>query len=281
MITFKQIANNRTALKRTAKDILYLVIHDTSNPRAGASAEMHYQYFDKVYRGASADFFVDDKQILQINDYFKFYTWAVGDGRNAYGINNRNSISIELCINSDSNYNTAFNNTVRLTKYLLTELNIPIQNVVRHYDASKKPCPGTMASNNWQRWTDFKARLSQTTTPIKENDNFKLQRDLSELGYVITIDGIVGPQTMGHILDFQRVTGLHPDGVYGTVTNTKMQDIINNDHMSIIYRSVNILSRTSKKGQDPLIIDRQGWMKKATTDIGIFWLLRKMADYVS
>jgi N-acetyl-anhydromuramyl-L-alanine amidase AmpD len=279
-INFKQMANNRTSLKRNK--IEYLVLHDTGNTSPTANAEMHYQYFNNAYRGASADFFVDDKQILQVNDYYKYYSWHVGDGGNAYGINNRNSIGIELCINSNSNYNTAFNKTIELTKHLMKTLNIPIERVVRHFDASRKNCPGTMASNNWQRWTEFKSKLgstTQTTTP--ENESIKLQKDLAELGYVITVDGIIGPQTKGFVKDFQTVMGLPADGVYGADTKAKLNETISNERMAIIYRAVNLLSQTSKKGQDALIIDRHGWIKKATTDVGIYWFIRKVADYVS
>ena len=137
-INLKQIGFNRTLTSRNKAD--YLVLHDTGNTSSGANAEMHFRYFNTGNRNASADFFVDDKQILQINDWRKYYSWAVGDGRGAYGITNQNSISIELCINSDGNYQAAFNNTIDLTKHLMNLLNLPANRVVRHYDASRKWC---------------------------------------------------------------------------------------------------------------------------------------------
>ena len=78
------------------------------------------------------------RKSLQVNDYAKYYTWHCGDGKGKYGITNSNSIGIEICINSDGNYNIAFQNAVELTKHLMKELNIPIERVVRHYDASRK-----------------------------------------------------------------------------------------------------------------------------------------------
>ena len=286
IINFKQIAYNRTPLQRASKDIQYIVIHDTGNTRAGADAEMHFKYFNSADRGASADFFVDAKQILQINDYFKYVCWAVGDGRGIYGITNRNSVSIELCINADSNYAEAYKNTLDLTRHLMNVLNVPAERVVRHYDASRKTCPGTMSANNWARWSHFKSQLGpQMQTKLGgsinfENEAIQLQKALLELGYKITVDGIVGPQTRGFTSDFQRAMSLEPDGIYGPITKSKLNEVMSNDKMIIIFRSVYILSQTKKQGQDQLIIDRQGWHKKAANDTGVYWLIRKVADFV-
>lgn len=153
----KQIAYNRT--NRTTA-IKYIVIHDTGNKNKGANAMAHFNYFNGGNRDASADFFVDDTQIIQVNDYNKYYTWQCGDGKGKYGITNSNSIGIEICVNSDGDYNIAFLKAVELTKFLMKELNIPIDRVVRHYDASRKTCPASMSANNWALWNDFKSRLT-------------------------------------------------------------------------------------------------------------------------
>ena len=155
-INKKQIAYNRTTRSQKPQ---YIVIHDTGNKNKGANAEAHFNYFNGGDRQASADFFVDDKQILQVNDYHTYYTWHCGDGKGKNGITNANSIGIEICINSDGNYDIAFQNAVALTKQLMTELNIPIDRVVRHYDASGKNCPASMSADNWALWNTFKVQL--------------------------------------------------------------------------------------------------------------------------
>ncbi|MDD4690144.1 MAG: N-acetylmuramoyl-L-alanine amidase [Eubacteriales bacterium] len=152
----KQIAYNIT--KRIPK-IEYIVIHDTGNPKKGADAENHFRYFNGGNRDSSADFFVDDKQILQVNDYNKYYTWHCGDGKGKYGITNSNSIGIEICINPDGNYDVAFEKTIELTKKLMAELKISADRVVRHYDASRKNCPASMNDGQWSKWHEFKKRI--------------------------------------------------------------------------------------------------------------------------
>jgi len=166
-INKKQISYNRT--KRTQKP-QYIVIHDTGNPGKGANANAHFTYFNGGDRQSSADFFVDSTQVLQVNDYNTYYTWHCGDGKGKNGITNSNSTGIEICVNSDGNYDIAFQNTVALTKHLMTELNIPIDRVVRHYDASGKNCPTSMSKNNWALWNTFKAQLVVNTELTSVND---------------------------------------------------------------------------------------------------------------
>ena len=106
-------------------------------------------------RGASAHYFVDDKVIVQyVGD--SLAAGSVGDGKGRFGITNSNSLSIEMCINSDGNYLKMYKNTVELTKNLMKKFNIPWERVVRHYDASRKNCPGHMGKNNWEKWKKFK-----------------------------------------------------------------------------------------------------------------------------
>lgn len=61
-----------------------------------------------------------------------------------------------MCVNSDGNYEKIYNNTLKLTKYQMDKYNIPLECVVRHYDASRKICPLSMRENNWEKWKKFK-----------------------------------------------------------------------------------------------------------------------------
>ena len=150
-----QIAYNRTELSRTKEDIQYIVIHDTANKRFGADARNHYNFFNSGNQESSADFFVDDGEILQVNDYYKYYTWHCGDGQGQHGITNQNSIGIEICVNRGGIYQHAVENTTALVKRLMEELDIDADHVVRHYDASYKCCPASMSKSDWKKWDKF------------------------------------------------------------------------------------------------------------------------------
>lgn len=150
----------RNVYSRKGNSIKYLVIHDTGNTNKGAGALAHRNYVENNARGASAHYFVDDKVIVQfVGDSSS--AGSVGDGKGKYGITNANSLSIEMCINSDADYAKTYKNTVELTKNLMKKFNIPIDRVVRHYDASRKSCPNHMKQNNWSKWWKFKEDIQK------------------------------------------------------------------------------------------------------------------------
>lgn len=183
--------------KTPNRTIKYLAIHYTAGAtsKAGHAATMKDSW--EKSRRASADFGVDDRDMVQFNPDPKNYCcWAVGDKKNPYSgggtlygkATNRNTISIEICsnlakgasasaVNHEGWYYTddALNNAVRLAKILMKKYNIPIERVVRHYDISGKACPGiigwnnagiyttdgksTKQKNNSAKWEEFKKRL--------------------------------------------------------------------------------------------------------------------------
>lgn len=166
-----QIKYNRS--NRGGTPIKYIVVHDTGNPSRGANATAHYNYFNGGDRSSSADFFVDDTQVLCVNDYYKYYTWHCGDGRGKYGITNRNSVGIEFCINVDSDRDKTLERTAQLVRELMQELNIPIDRVVRHYDASRKNCPQSMSGNGWAQWYKFKEKLKGEDLTMAQYEELK------------------------------------------------------------------------------------------------------------
>lgn len=151
--------------------IKYIVVHDTGNTDKGADALAHYNFFNSTNQSVSINFVVDDSICLELFDTKKYYTWHCGDGYGQYGITNQNSIGIEMCVNSDGDYTKTFNNTIDLVYQLCKDYDIPLANVVRHYDASKKICPRSMSANNWSKWNQFKQKLFD-----KENQNNKLYK---------------------------------------------------------------------------------------------------------
>ena len=178
-----QIKYNRS--NRGGTPIRYIVVHDTGNPSRGANATAHYNYFNGGDRSSSADFFVDDTQVLCVNDYYKFYTWHCGDGRGKYGITNRNSVGIEFCINVDSDRDKTLARTAQLVRELMQELNIPIDRVVRHYDASRKNCPQSMSGNGWAQWYKFKEKLKGEDLTMAQYE--ELKNEISQLTETVKV----------------------------------------------------------------------------------------------
>jgi N-acetylmuramoyl-L-alanine amidase CwlA len=65
-------------------------------------------------------------------------------------------------------------NTIELVQYLMKKYNIPIDRVVRHYDASRKNCPAQFnLDKKWTRWFAFKAKLAGTSTNANSSTSTK------------------------------------------------------------------------------------------------------------
>lgn len=174
--------------KAPNREIKYLAIHFTagSSSKAGSAKAVKHVFES---RKASADFAVDDQDLVQFNpDLKNYYCWAVGDGNGKYGVTNKNSISIEICSslkkgtsaavpNHSGWYFTdaALENAVKLSKYLMKKYNIPIDRVIRHYDASRKSCPGLVG---WNDGTLYKEDGSKTKEKNNSNEWIKFKKRL-------------------------------------------------------------------------------------------------------
>ena len=168
-------------------NIKFIVIHDTGNYKDTALANANY--FNSGDRQASAHYFVDDTSIYQVVEENQA-AWHCGDGHGVYGISNHNSIGIEMCNSGGYISDTTINNTLELVRSLTSKYGVSINNVVRHYDASRKDCPHNMSANNWAKWNDFKARLAKGDNfdLISETKNATLKSQISSLQYYMNVD---------------------------------------------------------------------------------------------
>ena len=157
---------------KTRTSIKYLVIHFTagssSKPGRAKSAKHTFETSQ-----ASADFCVDDRDIVQFNpDPYKYYCWTVGNSKT--DITNSNSISIEICSNIKSGRSVKYANTdgwyftketlenaKKLAKYLMKKYNIPKNRVVRHWDVNSKNCPGIVGWNTGSLYDDNGKKIGQ------------------------------------------------------------------------------------------------------------------------
>lgn len=176
---------------RKNRQIKYLAIHYTAGASSSAgSARAVKRVFES--RKASADFAVDDKEMVQFNpDPLHYNCWAVGDTKQAGATvldgSNANTISIEICSRLTGGTaavpnhegwvlsEAALANAARLARILMAKYNIPIERVVRHYDITGKLCPGvvgwndgvlftldgkaTTRRNHSKAWKEWKKRL--------------------------------------------------------------------------------------------------------------------------
>lgn len=148
------------------RKIEYLVLHYTAGTSsAPGTARQVAEMFASSSREASADFIVDDGQVVQYNgDLTNRYTWAVGGskygtmsthlGGSLYGkCKNHNSISIELCsskrdpttlLATDTDWYftpQVLAHARELVKKLRKQFGIALDHVVMHHHVNGKVCP--------------------------------------------------------------------------------------------------------------------------------------------
>lgn len=180
-----ECTNTANTAELKNRKIKYIVIHYTAGitSRPG-TAKSNARYFAKETTKASADFIVDDENIVQYNpDIKNRYCWHCGGskyktkGGSLYKVcTSANSIGIEMCSTNsakkvtnpnDANWyftDAVIDNCVELTKKLMKEYDIKPDHVIRHYDINGKLCPGIIGwnedTNDISKWQDFIVRVS-------------------------------------------------------------------------------------------------------------------------
>lgn len=158
-----------------AENVKYLVFHFVG---AAGQARNNGQYFRNVFRSASAHLFIDPNVTVQVVP-FNRVGWHIGDGHGKFGMTNQNAVGVELCQDTSTGDNVwkwDFNADTRkeailVFDYLMNRFNVPIERVVRHYDCSRKSCPGNWMSNNWSKWWLWKEDLNLYHTTGKLVDS--------------------------------------------------------------------------------------------------------------
>lgn len=194
----------------------YITIHQTGNTSRGANAEMHSRYMNNG-SPVTWHYTVDDREAIQHLNH-SISGWHAGDGR---GNGNMHSIGIELCINSDGNYNKTLENGAELVKMLMKDENISLANVVQHNRWSGKDCPRQLRHRkNGIGWTEFKNMISGKKVEKVEVVEPSSNRSTNEIVQMV-IDGEFGnnPERRNRL----RKLGHNPDEIQRLV-NKKLTE---------------------------------------------------------
>lgn len=135
----------------------YVVIHETDNWSKGADAKAHATAMKNGNLAGTVHYYVDSKSVYQTLAH-EDGAWAVGDGKGKYGITNRNSINIEICVNPETDYYKAVDKAEQLAASLLKQYGWGTDRLKRHYDASRKHCPRRIQDEGL--WPEFKRKTA-------------------------------------------------------------------------------------------------------------------------
>jgi N-acetylmuramoyl-L-alanine amidase len=138
----------------------YITIHNTANTGVGAGAQAHANYVKNPATEVSWHFTVDDHEIYQhlpTNEV----GWHAGTSAG-----NSQSVGIEICENSDGDFEQAVKNAQELIAKLMADLNVPLSRVVTHQHWSGKECPHLLLG----RWDSFLAGVGGGDSEYKLNN---------------------------------------------------------------------------------------------------------------
>jgi len=145
--------------------MLFVTVHETGNTSRGAGARNHANYLkgnDAANRPVSWHYTTDDKETYQhlpeTEDAFH-----AGDGA---GNGNRQSIGIEMCVNSDGDFLKTIDRTAVLVADICRRRNIPIENVVQHNRWSGKNCPKNIRAGRPHDWNAFISKVKANTGTV-------------------------------------------------------------------------------------------------------------------
>lgn len=183
------------------RELKYIALHYTAGTTSKAGTALStakwFANGGNLSNPASADFIVDDCDIVQYNEDIKnYYAWCVGGSRytkpttslggKLYGIaTNKNTISIEICSNKRNTKSlkaddkdwyfteAELKNVEELVKYLMKTYNIPINNVIMHHHVTGKLCPAMWTHNEseLQGYYEFLERLRYKTVQQAKEEN--------------------------------------------------------------------------------------------------------------
>lgn len=149
-----------------------IIIHWTANTNSGANAMANRNYFNSKHYDASgniiyasAHYIVDSTTIVQclpdnevgyhVGAKASRYTDIARRIMAGSGSPNYVTIGIEMCVNSDGDFNITRTQTIELTRALSKKYAIARENVLRHYDITRKECPRMMLDENvWNTFLD-------------------------------------------------------------------------------------------------------------------------------
>lgn len=142
------LTNNRPRRSLSPQGV---VIHWTANPNRGADAVANRNYFENHPQAqASTHFIVDDKSVIRCIPENEV-AWHAGGTKYTRLAQTRFRsrpndclLGIEMCVNTDSDWEKTYRNTVRLTADLLRRYGWSVDCVYRHYDITGKDCPRMM-----------------------------------------------------------------------------------------------------------------------------------------
>ncbi|WP_332693769.1 peptidoglycan recognition protein family protein [Halalkalibacter lacteus] len=233
-------SRSRSYTRRARSAIRNIAIHHSATTSGSAEAFARYHVNELGWPGIGYHYVIDKDGSISLCHDLEVVSYHVG---------NSNSFAVGICMVGDfrtqSLTDAQRQATLDLTRSLMDQLTIPIDNVWGHIEFpgySWKPCP-SISMQKFRSWLrEEGANFSESPPPSPsyvagarkrtilsrgdQGDDIKaLQERLDEIGFHPgPIDGIFGPQTADAVMRFQRTASISVDGIVGPETREALRD---------------------------------------------------------
>lgn len=233
-------SRSRSYRRRAKSAIRNIAIHHSATTAGSAEAFARYHVNELGWPGIGYHYVVDKEGVVSLCHDLEVVSYHVG---------NSNGYAVGICMVGDfrneSLGDVQRQATIELTRRLMKELSIPVENVWGHVEFpgySWKMCPsinmegfrtelqeaGESLSGLPARPPLYVAGERQRTILSRgdQGDDVRaLQERLQELGFQPgPIDGIYGPLTFDAVSRFQRAASILVDGIVGPQTRAALRD---------------------------------------------------------
>lgn len=211
----------------------HIIIHSTATP--GIMAKDWFKRWNKSTVMVGVHAFIDDLEFWQLLP-FNMWAWGVGGKANAY------SLQIEMCedLNHTEEYfRKVLANTIKKVAEWCKHFNIPVANVIGHYEAYLKGI-GSNHGDPRHWWSKFGYTMDMFRSdlqkaidkPIAKPTPIELLRVDGYLGkktitalqkhFGIIQDGVISKPSL-MVKKLQKLLGVRVDGYMGTITIKALQ----------------------------------------------------------
>ena len=188
MITKTKVCNHNryTHTQRSKTSIKWIVVHYTAG-EGSPTVQNSLDFFARTSGQSSAHFFVDEHDVgSSVPWYFPAWHCGSSNGYKHKSCRNYNSLGVELCSEEYGDHYWITDETLdrgaRFVAWLMWEFNIPLSNVIRHYDVTGKLCPLPLVEE--ESWQKFKSKVFcyyYDLTHVEEVEEVKYFEKIDEI----------------------------------------------------------------------------------------------------
>lgn len=183
MVAIRQmlVTGSKRRVNGGRNSIRGITIHETANTSRGANADAHGRYQRNGGDGTTSwQYTSDDVEVVQSyqdTDQCRHAGTATG---------NNTHIAVEICVNSDGDYEKAVQNAAELTAILMARHNLTIEQVKQHNAWWGKNCPANLRSGKAGGWSGFINRVLRasghpTASPAPSTPPSTVGKSVSQL----------------------------------------------------------------------------------------------------